>query len=235
AQIFPSDHIIEIGPGIGTLTVRILKATPHVTGIETDTRFQPILEKIHTIHPEFRYRFEDVRTSNLEEVAEHQKYSIVSNLPYQISSQLFRMCWGGAFPPQRMTVMIQKEVAKRIIATPGSMNLLALSVQIFATPLWIRDVPSTAFFPKPDVESAIVRMDRRERPLVPDSEALLRIARMGFSGKRKQLHNSLSNGLHCSAGTAKHYLTAAGIPEMSRPQELSIEQWQRLLDTIPKI
>ena len=130
--------------------------------------------------------------------------------------------------PKSMTVLVQKEVAERMAAKPGSMSVLAVATQLYAIPTIVRLVPPESFYPAPKVDSAIIHLEMRETALSKDPEALMRLVNIGFASRRKQLHNNISSGLHIESAAAKEALEKAKLSPSARPQELSIEQWEEL-------
>lgn len=228
AELTPREYVLEVGPGPGILTQALLGHAPNLTVIEADKRFVQVLEPLAALRADLRIVHGDVLRANIPELFCEKPYVVVANLPYQITSVFFRMMWTNPHPPKRMVVMIQKEVAQRIMAKPGQMSLLALMIQLYSDVSWVRDVSRTCFMPAPDVDSAVIRMTRRQTPIARDPEALLSIARMGFAGKRKQLHGTLAAGLHRTSAEIKQLLEGLNIDPRARPQELSVEQWERI-------
>ena len=230
------DLVLEIGPGLGTLTRRLASKANQVVAVELDRRMVSILESELAETDNVRIVQGDIlelAPSELlaEELATHSGYSVVANLPYYITSAALRHLLTGR-RPERMTVMVQREVAERIMAQPGKLSLLALSVQVFGAPQLVCRVPSSAFFPEPKVSSAVIRVDMYDEPLVPEAlqEAFFGVARAGFSQKRKQLHNSLRSGLRVSSEAVRAALEQAGVDATRRAQTLSIEEWVRLAE-----
>ena len=158
-------------------------------------------------------------------------YLVVANIPYYITSALIRQLLECSQPPVRLVLTVQEEVAERICAAPGEMSLLALSVQVYGRPLITARLPAGAFYPVPQVDSAVIRVDRYAEPLVPAGSlaAFFRLAKAGFSQKRKTLRNALAGGMHWSKKEAAERLEAAGIDPMRRAETLSLEEWKSLL------
>lgn len=230
AEIQPHERVLEVGPGPGILTQSLLRATAHVTAVEADRRFEDLLKKFNAMHPDFEYVMRDIMQVNIPALMKDKPYLVVSNLPYNITSAFLRMMLTNPHPPVRMVVMIQKEVAERIVAKPGDMSLLSLMAQLYSDVTWVREVSRDSFWPQPNVDSAVIRLDQQDTPRVPEPEKVMQYARMGFAGKRKQLHNTLSAGLHWSPEDVRDALTRIGILSSARPQELSIEQWARVAE-----
>jgi 16S rRNA (adenine1518-N6/adenine1519-N6)-dimethyltransferase len=158
------------------------------------------------------------------------KYKVVANLPYYITSAVLRHLLEQADRPALAVVMVQKEVAERICAEPGQMSLLAVSVQSYAHPQIVHRTPASAFYPRPKVDSAVLRLDVYSQPLVTDipSERFFAVVRAGFGQKRKQLLNSLSAGLALPKTAIQAALESVGINPKRRPEALSIEEWRRV-------
>jgi len=232
----PDDLVLEIGPGLGALTRRLASRADQVVAVELDRRMVAILESELAEQDNVRIVQGDIleltpRELLAEELERHAGYSVVANLPYYITSAVLRHLLSGQ-RPNRMTVMVQREVAERIMAKPGKLSLLALSVQVYGAPRLVCQVPASAFFPEPKVSSAVIRVDVYEQPLVPKAlqEAFFSVARAGFSQKRKQLHNSLRSGLRISSEAVREALEKAGVDPARRAQTLSIEEWVRLAE-----
>ena len=170
----------------------------------------------------------------LESGSQKTPYLVVANIPYYITSALIRHLLEASHPPQALVLTVQREVAERICAQAGKLSLLALSVQVYGQPGIATLIPASAFYPSPKVESAVVRIDRYENPLIPSSQLGLffRLAKAGFSQKRKTLRNSLSGGMHWSGKQAEEILRAAGIDPMRRAETLSLPEWADLTQMV---
>ncbi len=242
AQLSTDDVVLEIGPGLGTLTRLLAEAARHVIAVELDERMVAILNDTLAGHDNVTVHQGDILETDLEELLEPWidqlqpavTYKVVANLPYYITSRALRHLLTAPVRPQRLVVMVQQEVADRIVATPGDMSLLAVSVQVFGAPERVCRVPASAFYPRPNVDSAVLAVDIYAEPLVP--EALLRrffqVARAGFQQRRKQIHNSLVANLSLNRQTVADALEQAGIAPQRRPQTLAIEEWARLTEAL---
>ena len=238
AQLSAQDVVLEIGPGLGTLTHRLAQAAHHVIAVELDERMVNILNDTLAGHDNVTVHQGDILETDLAELLEPWIgpaepaviYKVVANLPYYITSRALRHLLTAPVRPQRLVLMVQREVADRIVATPGDMSLLAVSVQVFGAPERVCRVPANAFYPRPNVDSAVLAVDIYPEPRVPD--ALLRrffqVARAAFQQKRKQIHNSLVANLSLNRETVTDALEQAGIDRQRRPQTLSIDEWARL-------
>lgn len=240
AELTPQDAVLEIGPGLGLLTRMLAEVAGLVVAIELDGRMVSILEQELADLPNLRLVRGDVLETDLVSVlisATQQdeaalRYQVVANLPYYITSQAIRQFLEARVPPQRMVLMVQREVAERIIAGPGDMSLLALSVQLYGEPRLVRQIPASAFYPRPKVSSAVLRVDLYEEPVADTGvrERVFRLARAAFAQRRKQIHNSLSANLALGGNKVQALLRECGIDPRRRPQSLAIEEWLRLAE-----
>lgn len=230
AGLIGDETVLEIGAGLGSLTRRLASAARRVIAVEYDQRLLPPLEEMTASLEGVEIISGDILTLNLAALLRDEPYYVVANIPYNITSALIRRLLEIPNPANRIVLTIQREVADRIVAKAGDMSILALSVQIYGRPAVVAHIPAAAFYPQPRVESAVVRIDIHSEPLLPHSliTPFFRVAKAGFSQKRKQLKNSLSGGLAITAEEAKSLLDAAHISHQRRAQELSIEEWVRL-------
>lgn len=229
ATLDARDVVLEVGAGVGTLTRRLAQRAGRVLAIELDERLIPVLR--HTLAPYDRVDIihGDVLALEPGDLVS-PPYKVVGNLPYYITSAILRHFLEAHAKPSLLVVTVQKEVADRIVAHPGKMSLLAVSVQFFGRPKVVAKVPPGAFYPSPGVRSAVVRIDVHPSPEMPadEVESFFHVVRAGFAQRRKQLHNSLSQGLTLPVEGVVQALHRAGLDERQRPQELSVEQWVRL-------
>ena len=236
AELSGSETVIEIGPGTGAMTAILARQAEQVVAVEIDTRLEPLLTAAVAGLDNVRVVFADVLGQPLPQVAATDSYVVVANIPYYISSRILSHALESEPPPGRMILTVQYELAERIIARPGDMNLLAVSVQFFGSPHIVARIKPSVFWPRPDVDSAILRIDTHtESPLsvpVPDRRAFFRVARAGFSQKRKQLKNALGGGLAIKAAQAGELLDAAGIDPKRRAETLSLDEWAKLTHTL---
>ena len=233
SEIKKSDTIVEIGPGLGTLTERLAPAAHQVIAIEKDRRFISILKRSQTLK-NVQIIESDVLRFNFGEIK--SGYKIVANIPYYLTSHLLQMLLALGNKPSRIVFMVQKEVAERLVAKAGELSILGISVQIFADVEIIATVPKENFWPQPKVDSAIVLiMPRGKFPEITDQKLFFRIIKIAFAGKRKQIHNSLANGLKLPKEQIETLLKKSNITPTLRPQDLSLEQWIDLYKTIQKI
>jgi 16S rRNA (adenine1518-N6/adenine1519-N6)-dimethyltransferase len=236
AMTGPGGRVLEIGPGLGILTGGLLDGGASVTAVELDRRLAERLARTQADAIE-RGTLKLVQGDILDQsipTLVAAPYEVVANVPYHITSPILHRFLGAPPRPERLVLMLQKEVAERISAKPGEMSYLSVFVQYHAAVRIAFAVPREAFEPAPDVESAVVEI----RPLDPagdhprlsptDEDHLWRVVQAGFRERRKKLHNVLSRQLPVSAAEAARDLAAAGIDGDRRPQTLSVDEWLAL-------
>jgi 16S rRNA (adenine1518-N6/adenine1519-N6)-dimethyltransferase len=224
------DTVLEIGAGLGNLTQLLAKRAEEVYAVEIDPDLIPILRSVISREENVQIIQGDILKLDLDHLFTSKDYLVIANIPYYITSNLLRHLTSGAKKPQRIVLTIQKEVAERIIAQSGKLSLLALSIQIYGNPKMISKVPAGAFYPVPTVDSAIVRVDFYRSPLVPDDQLdiFFRLAKAGFSQKRKKLRNSLSAGLNISKKAVEDLLDEVDIDANRRAETLNLQEWIKL-------
>ncbi|HEX3100044.1 MAG TPA: 16S rRNA (adenine(1518)-N(6)/adenine(1519)-N(6))-dimethyltransferase RsmA [Patescibacteria group bacterium] len=234
AKVKAGDMILEIGPGIGNLTERLLEHKVKVLSIEKDPQFLPVLKTLQKEHEDFSYELTDALKYNFSDRLKGTPYKVIANIPYYITGKIVQLFMHAAHKPDSLTLLMQKEVAYNIAAKPGSMNLIAISVQLFADARVVCVVPGHKFHPAPKVDSAVIHITLHKKPKykIKDEAKLFRILRACFSGKRKQLHNTLENNLQLSKQVVTETLSKLKIDPMIRPQQLTIEQWLNLCDEL---
>lgn len=230
ADLLPDSVVLEVGAGLGTLTGRLAELAGRIVAVEYDRRLEPILRETVGDNPRVRLCIDDILSLDLVNLMGGAVYSVVSNIPYQITSHLIRRLLESPAQPYRMVLTVQREIAERIVARPGDMSLLALGVQAYGQPRITAHLEPRAFYPVPKVASAVLRVDLHDPPrLTPDASRLIfRLARAGFSQPRKKLRNSLSAGLRVSPQEAESCLEASGISPAARAEALGLEDWVRL-------
>jgi 16S rRNA (adenine1518-N6/adenine1519-N6)-dimethyltransferase len=234
AEIQPTDTVLEIGPGLGSLTRYLAAAAREVVAVELDQHLLPPLKAVLAPYPNVRLIHGDILEISPDELIQEQDYVVAANIPYYITSAVIRHLLESRHKPRRIVLTIQKEVAQRICEKPGDMSLMALSVQVYGKPRIAAHVPAGAFFPAPSVDSAVLVIDIYPAPLVPNEylETFFKLIKAGFSQKRKTLRNSLSAGLSISPVSAADLLNSAGIDPQRRAETLSIQEWQQLAEKI---
>jgi 16S rRNA (adenine1518-N6/adenine1519-N6)-dimethyltransferase len=267
AGLSKEDTVLEVGPGLGFLTAKLAKAAGKVIAVELDDKLAAYLRDAITAGETENVEVfnENILDFNLEKdflnktaslvLATHPvraarpplprgDFKVVANLPYNITSVFLRKFLTSENKPESMVLMLQKEVAERICAKPGDMSLLALSVQFYAEPEIIAYVPKENFWPRPAVDSAIIRIRTKNKeqrtsadvgtqnlaflPAIEEKD-FFRLAKFGFSAKRKMLKNNLAGGLHIAPAEAEKILVAAGLNPKARAEDLSIEDWGKII------
>jgi 16S rRNA (adenine1518-N6/adenine1519-N6)-dimethyltransferase len=230
ARIEPCDEILEIGAGLGNLTRYLALSGRNVVAVELDKNLIPVLESVVAPYKNVRLVQGDILRLDPAALMEEAGYLVVANIPYYITSAVIRHLLESAKPPRRLALTVQEEVAGRICARQGKMNLLALSVQVYGNPEIVAYIPAEAFFPAPKVDSAVLRVEILPQPLIPIDllDIFFRLCKAGFSQKRKTLRNSLSGGLGIAAADTEKMLALAGIDPKRRAETLSLEEWGNL-------
>jgi 16S rRNA (adenine1518-N6/adenine1519-N6)-dimethyltransferase len=234
AEIQPTDTVLEIGPGLGSLTRYLAASAREVVAVELDQHLLPPLKAILAPYQNVRLIQGDILELSPDDLIQDQDYVVAANIPYYITSAVIRHLLESSHKPRRVVLTIQKEVAKRICEKPGDMSLMALSVQVYGKPHIAAHIPAGAFFPAPSVDSAVLSIEIYPSPLIPQEhlDSFFKLIKAGFSQKRKTLRNSLSSGLAISPASAAALLESAGIDPQRRAETLSIEEWQRLSEKI---
>jgi 16S rRNA (adenine1518-N6/adenine1519-N6)-dimethyltransferase len=237
ADLSPEDLVVEVGSGLGTLTRRLAEQAGHIVAVEIDNRLEQVLREqladltnVQILHGDI------LQISDFG--FPHLGYKVVANLPYYITSAVLRHFLENESRPRLMVVTVQREVAERIVAKSGKMSLLAVSVQFYGQPQIVGRIPPGSFYPSPQVDSAILRVEVGARPVVElpedvDERAYFRVVRAGFSQRRKTLRNSLSGGLALTPVQVEGALRAVDIDPRRRAETLSLEEWARAAVALP--
>jgi 16S rRNA (adenine1518-N6/adenine1519-N6)-dimethyltransferase len=234
AELTPGDRVVEIGPGLGVLTRRLLAAGASVLAIELDPRLAAWLRRELGAVPGFELVEGDALDLHPREIFPGQSFKLVANIPYHITSPLLHTVLEGERPPQLTIMLVQAEVAERVAAPPGRMSYLSAFVQNVAAADVLARVPATAFEPAPKVDSAVLRLRRRDEPIVAlgAREPFYRVVQAAFRHRRKQIHNALGRELPIGADSLADAFTACGIDPERRPQTLSLKEWACLTATL---
>lgn len=230
AEIKSTDTVLEIGPGLGSLTRHLAQSAKRVIAVELDQELIPPLKAVTAAYDNITIFHNDILKLAPKDLMQESDYLVVANIPYYITSAIIRHLLENEAKPRRIVLTIQKEVAKRICAQPGNMSLLALSVQVYGSPRIAKHIPAGAFFPAPKVDSAVLCIDIYQSPQIKPEllNTFFKLIKAGFSQKRKTLRNSLSAGLHISPSYAEEFLRKVNIDPMRRAETLSIEEWSML-------
>jgi 16S rRNA (adenine1518-N6/adenine1519-N6)-dimethyltransferase len=230
ARLAPHDIILEIGPGLGSLTRYLALNARQVVAVEIDRQLIPTLKMVVAEFANVTVIEGDILALDTARLVSGSDYLVVANIPYNITSALIRHLLEASRPPCRLVLTVQNEVAQRICAIPGDMSLLALSVQVYGHPEITAKIPASAFYPPPHVDSAIIRIERYPAPLIPvdQLDGFFQLIKAGFSQRRKTLRNALSAGLRLSHISTEDLLKSTGIDPMQRAETLSLPEWRTL-------
>lgn len=232
AHVQPGDIVIEIGPGAGALTRHLANCARHVIAVEIDRNLVPVLQAELSDCANVTIVQEDALEADFAArvlsigAAADTPVRFVGNLPYYITSAVIRRMLESGLNAQCIVLTVQLEVAQRIVAQPGDMSLLAVSVQFYGQPELLMKLSPSAFYPQPDVDSAVVRITPAQRNA--DATAVFTLARAGFAQRRKQMRNTLAVGLQMSKDAADALLVSAGINPERRAETLSMAEWEEL-------
>ena len=227
AELSPDDTVLEIGPGLGTLTSELLRRSKKVVAVEFDS------ELARKLPAQFPGKNLEVITSDIlsfDLSSLPVGYSVVANVPYYITSKIIKLLMTADNKPRVAILLVQKEVAQRLAAQPGNMSILTVSAQLFADVKLGDIVPAVFFTPPPKVDSQVVILRTRPTPFLTDidEKEFFRVVKAGFSSKRKKLRSSLSGGLKISKPEAEAVLESANISPDSRAEALGLDDWSRL-------
>ena len=224
AEITKEDMVVEVGPGLGIVTKRLVLSAGQVVAIEKDEKLSEILRQELKDFLNLKVLTQDI----LEWKPPMKKYKVIGNLPYAIATPIIRKFLQEKQTPESMTFMLQKEVAQRITAKPPKMNILAVSVQLYANPRIISYVKKNVFWPQPKVDSAILHIPDIKKPTDINIDAFFSVVKAGFAHPRKQLINNISEGLNITKEDARDFLTNNGVDPILRAETLYIENWVKL-------
>ncbi len=233
ADLTKSDFVIEVGPGLGILTSELAKKAGKVIAVELDEKLSSQLERKLESLANLTVINADILKTNISDILKGQRtYKVVANIPYYITSPILHYFLDAPVKPLSMVVMMQKEVGEAIVAEPGNLTMLAISVQVFSNARLISYVSPQSFYPQPKVESVIVRFDVLKEPLVKvnDIDKFLSFVKCGFRSPRKQLRNSLAQGLGKEPNEISPLLDKAKIDSQRRAETLTINEWQKLYE-----
>ena len=228
ADISPTDTILEVGPGRGFLTKALAERAGHVVAVELDDVLIPRLREAFSEYDNVDIVEGDARIIDIDSLVETATgYKVVANLPYYAATPIVRRFLESQHKPTTLVVMVQREVGREMTAPPGKMGILSVATQVYGSPRIVTSVPPKAFRPSPNVTSAVLRIDTYAEPAVAfeSSEKFFTLVRAAFSAPRKQIHNSLKNGLGVDPDEVMALLRNAGIAPTRRAQTLSIDEW----------
>jgi 16S rRNA (adenine1518-N6/adenine1519-N6)-dimethyltransferase len=226
AGLSKNDCVLEVGPGLGVLTEKLAEKAGKVVAIEKDKKFAEYLKKKFKSYNNVEIIHGDI----LKEEIKLKKYKIIANLPFYLTSRFMRQFLEMKNKPDLMVLLMQKEVAGRIASEPGKYSVLTVSSLLYGMPKVMRQISPKSFYPRPDVDCAVLKMDIYDEPKykVDDVELFFKIVKSGFSARRKQIHNTLSAGLQIEGSVIKEILKEAGIDSKRRAQTLNMDEWVEL-------
>ncbi|MDD5127602.1 MAG: 16S rRNA (adenine(1518)-N(6)/adenine(1519)-N(6))-dimethyltransferase RsmA [Dehalococcoidales bacterium] len=230
AELAIDDTVVEVGPGLGVLTRELARRAGKVIAVELDDNLATLLKKSLTGFENVTIVNEDIlKLDPATLVTDGKPYKVVANLPYYITAPVLRHFLEAKTKPRMMVVMVQKEVAKTITAEPGQRSLLTISVLFYGQPKIITCVPARAFYPAPEVDSAVLRIDTYKKPPIDaDANDFFTLARAGFTNPRKQVINSLAQGLNIPKAEVLDLLVKSNIDPRRRSETFTLEEWGRL-------
>lgn len=233
ADITPDDTVLEIGPGLGTLTSELLRRAKRVIAVEFDAE---LARKLPGQFPgkDLEVVNQDIVSYDLSTLPD--EYVVVANVPYYITSKIVQKLMTADSRPRTAVLLVQKEVAERIAAEPGDMSILAVAAQVYAEAELGVEVPREFFTPPPEVDSQVIILRTRPEPLIAgnDEKAFFRVVKAGFSAKRKKLRSSLAGGLTLPKEDIEALLARAEVSADRRAQDLSIAQWKRITEELTR-
>ncbi len=238
AELSPADTVVEVGPGLGVLTAELVQRAGRVIAVELDRNLAEALKNTLSEAGNLDVLNADILKLDIDAMlagsdktlSPGNGYKVVANLPYYITSAVLRHFMEAGSKPAMMVLMVQWEVAKSITSRPGDMSLLSLSVQLYGKPEIISRVPAKAFYPAPNVGSAILKISLYHKPVIDtaDEEGFFKLARAGFCAPRKQIMNSLAQGLGLAKNEILPRLEAVAVDPRRRAETLDIEEWKKL-------
>ncbi len=261
AELKNTDTVLEIGPGVGTLTEELVKKAGSVIAVEKDRKLSELLHRLIASLPEDKNNHETtasggvsqnavtIEQSNNEKLKiiegdvldfdpkklQANSYKLIANIPYYITSKILAKFLSEENKPELIVLLVQKEVAERICAKPGALSLLAISVQYFGYPEIVDIVKRDSFFPAPEVDSAILKIRiKNSEHSKSDEEYFFKIVKAGFSARRKTLFNNFKSGTNIPREKISDIIKRTGFEQNVRAQELSVEDWQNLIREIKK-
>ena len=238
ADLSSDDFMLEIGPGRGILTEELAKYSGKVVAVEIDAKLADLSKNRFKDQENVEIIEGNILKIDLSVLAKNHKprtknYKVIANLPYYITSPVIRKFLEAEFPPSVMILMVQREVAERIVAKPGGMSILAISVQYYARPEILFHVKRENFDPVPEVDSAVIKISniKNKKSKIEDKD-FFRVVRAGFCAKRKTLANNLANSFHRDKKAVEGILTGSSLDKRIRAQELSVEDWKKLTNSV---
>ena len=234
AEITKEDYVLEVGPGMGTLTEELALNAKKVLAVELDNKLKPVLEETLGGYPNVEILFSDILKLDMVEVIKEKmddkRIKIVANLPYYITTPIIAKFLENNYNIDSITVMVQKEVAERITASPNTKDYGSLTIfaQFYSDPEIVLNIPKTVFIPQPKVDSAVIRLKIRDKYRDVDKEKFFKIVKAAFSQRRKTILNTLSSGLDIDKDEVRRILNHSEIESNKRAENLTIEEYIKL-------
>ncbi len=240
AKVSSKDMVVEVGPGIANLTKFLIDKAGTVLSVEKDPQFTNVLNSLKKKHKNFSYVLGDILETDMDTMlgdrTKKANYKVVANIPYYVTGKIVQYFLQQEHKPTSMTLLMQKEVAQNLTTKQGSLNLLAISVQLYADVELVEIVPARKFYPAPKVDSAVVHIELFKKSKynldAQTEKKLFKILRACFTGKRKQIHNTLANNFGIPKDKVQTILKKLKLDHQLRPQQLSIDQWIKLTNEI---
>ncbi len=236
AELSKNDYVIEVGAGLGTLSLEILETGAKLLAVEKDRDIIDVLKKNTKKYEDIQILEADILKLSNEDLGIYKglKYKVVANLPYYITSPVLQYFLEKEEKPQELVLMVQREVAKRITAGPGNLSILAISIQIYGKPEIVCEASRSNFFPEPQVDSTVIKITPYGKLFfdIKNKKLFFQIVKAGFGERRKQLHNSLAGGLDLPESDIKKMLDAANVNPTWRAENLSIPDWKKIYDYV---
>lgn len=237
ANVTGGDDTLEIGAGLGSLTRHLAAVAGQVTAVEIDSQLFPILKKVLKGFDNVRLILGNIMEIDPRELTSKAGYKVVANIPYYLTSNLIRRLLEAPLKPALIALTIQKEVAQRVTAAPGKMSLLSLGVQVYGKPRISFSIPADAFYPVPEVDSALLVVELYDQPVIPAEyiDSFFKLAKAAFAQKRKMLHNALAGAPGLGTEKAGILLNRSGIDPDRRAQTLALQEWYILTEEYRKL
>ncbi|MBN1258827.1 ribosomal RNA small subunit methyltransferase A [Candidatus Peregrinibacteria bacterium] len=232
ANIHSSDTVVEVGPGTGFLTERLIQKAKRVITVEFDADMVEVMKRRFKGVPNLEIIHSDILNWRIDRYGLKNKgYKVVANIPYYITSPLIKHFLQSACRPNKMVILVQKEVAEKVIGKTGK-SVITIETQVFGRPEIVAIVKAASFYPTPKVDSAVLRIEVYEKPLVPERELkdFFRVVHGGYSQKRKKLRNTLAAAWRVEPAEAEVIIKKAGLDPDLRPEDLEIGDWIKLVD-----
>ena len=234
ANFTGTDTVVEIGPGLGVMTEHLSRHAKNVTAIELDNKLADLIKERTRKVPNINIISGDILKMPPSSFVSEDRYLVVANLPYSIATGILRHFLEADKKPQRMIVMVQKQVGENICASPGRLSILGISIQVYSQPKLLFTLKPDSFYPSPKVDSAVIELTVYDKPQIPEDMIgmFFSTIRAGFRSPRKKIKNSLALGLQLPTTTINQWLLDAHLDPQQRPQNLTIEEWVDLTTVI---